>query len=116
MGGRDRARQVGVIRVQICEDAAARPLESFIDGVGGASILSGMEVKAPTILFENPQRIVARSAVHHDIFDIRVVLRQNAFDGLFQISAHVVARSDDTDQRDGVHVFLSSLKPELDTP
>jgi hypothetical protein len=115
-GGADRPRQVRIVRVQPREDLAASESEPLVDTVGLPPVLRGGPAQAPFVAPENLERLVRGTSVHNEVFDPRVVLRENALDRLLDELPLVEGRRDDRDegkigQLAGIgHFALSSIR------
>ncbi len=71
-------------------------LESVPDGVGLAFVRSRPEVmEVIAVFFEDLDRPVPRSAIHHHIFQVRIALENYAPYSPFDIANVIVGRCDD---------------------
>src|SRR5579862_2592964 len=78
---RDSSRQKKVIGVEPSDYRSPCKRESFVNSMRLPAIGFRDERKAIEIWCDDACRIVGRAAIHHDILDVRIILRKNAFDG-----------------------------------
>jgi hypothetical protein len=78
-----RAGQVQVIRVEVGQHLTAGQLEPLVDGVRLAAVGFADPGQLVLILMQDIQGAVGRSAVHNNVFQVRVVLPQDGLDRLF---------------------------------
>src|SRR5579864_7374128 len=95
----DGARQVSVIRTKKRKDATAGLIKALINRIGLASIRPGFVTQSALVLAQDVERTVGRATVHHDVFDVRIILAENALDRFLQEGSHVVRRPNDANQR-----------------
>ena len=100
------SRKKTVVRIDPGEDLAARLEKSLGCGVGRPLIGLRNIAEAILVALQHLECAVGGSAIHHDVFDIRIILRQHALDGLPQIVRHVVRRRNDADER---HAHVPNL-------
>ena len=81
----DGIGKVNVIGVEPGHNIAASAFEALVDGIGLTAIgFRDPPGKAVGIFFDDFHAAIIRSAIHNDIFDIGIILRQHRADGVFQ--------------------------------
>lgn len=105
----NRSWQVGIIRVQPPEYLSSRKPKPFIDGVRLPVVFLGDPNKTVFIFFKNLNRVVGRSSIDHQIFQVRIILIEHAEDRLLNISALIVRGRNDRDERTWVFQRLSPM-------
>lgn len=95
----DRARQVGVVRVEIRDDGPSRTPPAFIDGVGLAAVTLGDPRETVGVFAEDPDGLVRGPAVHHQVLDLWIALGQHALDGFADEPRLIERGRDDRDER-----------------
>src|SRR5438270_5775251 len=100
--GGQRSRQIILIGIEPPHQVAGGHAEPFVEGVGLALI--GLRHPAQVwIARQHLERMIARAAVDHDVFEIRVPLPEHAKHGVFQIIPIVETGSDNRDFRNLPH-------------
>ena len=84
-----------VVGVQPGGDFAAGGLKSFVDCVSLSAIFFADPGQFARVLGDNGRCFVGRAAIHDDIFDLRIILAENALDRCADKLALVIRRRDD---------------------
>jgi peptidoglycan/LPS O-acetylase OafA/YrhL len=93
-----RAGQIIIVAVDVRQDRACRPLQPLVDRVCLPPILFADPVRQ--VLFvplDDVDTAVGAAAVDDDVFEIRITLREDAVDGLFEVGGLLVGGGDDGD-------------------
>ena len=82
----ERSGEQEVIRVQPGHHLAPGQGKALVDGVGLPLVrFAEPALDAPPVLADDLQAAVGGAAVHHDVFQVGIVLAQHALEGLLQI-------------------------------
>ena len=92
--------QVIIIAVEPAEDVSRGALETFVDRMALPPVWLAHPVSQPGFVLTNNFTASVRAVpVNDDVFEVRIILKQNRADGLFDEPCLVVRGSNDADFR-----------------
>ena len=111
-GSPHRAGQEGVVRVHDGDDLPPDHCEGLVDGPRLPHVRMALVSKVVVKLPHNGQGTIGRSIVEDKVFEIGVVLPDDAHDGLLDERLPVIGRGDDGDkgQTSGITHCLRALR------
>src|SRR5262249_34050396 len=104
-----RTRQVSVVGIEEGQDLAAGEAKTFIDRFRGPVVALTYDTQV-RVAGQHRGCLVGGHAVDNDMFEVGVILKEDAFDGMSEKLALVIRRRNNRDARERAHVHSWSAQ------
>ena len=101
-----RIRVVNIVRVEPADNGGSSRGDTFVDRVRMAFIALRGPSKSILVPSQYVERLIAATAVDHNVLQSRYMLIENTLDGAFDVPALIVRRGNDADARSHAIVEL----------